>query len=157
MKSSLVRIGAMIGLILSNSPALADQLFHTERLPLRLTEAGAAAGHPELRSGHVVDIHPNGPVNGALERYMINGAKPNHDYTVFLRLFVGDCDGLGPIDLPTVVLGTNKRGNAHGKITFPVETVLPEPIFFGIFWELVDEEGVAAYDTDCIQVGLDTL
>jgi hypothetical protein len=113
-----------------------------------------------LRSGHVVDIHPNGPVNAAHERYMINGAKPNHDYDVVLRIFDDDCDG-PPNEvfdmLQTVTLSTNKNGNAQGKATFPAGTIVEPPLFVGIYWTLVGEDEVVAYRTDCILVGIDAL
>ena len=86
---SLVLVGTL-ALLMPTSIIFADQVFHSERLPLFLTQDGADAGHPQLRSGHVVDIHPNGPVNGAHERYMVNGAKPNHNYQVVLRIFTDD-------------------------------------------------------------------
>jgi hypothetical protein len=136
----------------------ADQLFHSVRLSLDLTLDGANAGHPALRTGHVLDIHPNGPINGAHERYQLNGAKPNTAYDVVLRVFTGSCSG--PADpgfdpLKTLTLTTNQHGNASGKFDFPATAPLPAPIFFGVRWTVVDNNGVVAYDTDCITVGLD--
>src|SRR6266542_1717276 len=85
---SRVRVAALALLLAPITLALADQDFHTERLPFSLTAEGAAAEppHPTLRSGHVVDIHANGPQIGALERYVINGARPNSSYDVVLEL-----------------------------------------------------------------------
>jgi len=122
-----------------------------------LTPDGARHEHPVLRSGHVVDIHPNGPVNGAHERYLLNGAKPNTSYNVVLRVFTGSC--AGPADpgfdpLKTVTLTTDKQGNAQGKFDFPASAPQPTPIFFGVRWTLINN-GVVAYDTDCITVGVD--
>jgi hypothetical protein len=159
-------IGAAV-LILLQFPAVnADRLFHSERLDFWLTPDGEAAGHPELRSGHVVDIHPNGPVNGALERYMINGAKSDTDYQVVLRIF-SDTDCEVPLDLlpelPTALLATNAQGNAHSKWKFSsAETAGFSGFVIGVFWTLVDEQGtedtsddVVAYQTDCIEVAID--
>lgn len=145
-------------LLVAPRAGIADQLFHTVRLSLVLTPDGAAAGHPVLRSGHVVDIHPNGPVNGAHERYLLNGAKPKTAYAVVLRVFDNNC--AGPTDpvldpLQTVTLTTNQQGNAQGKFDFPAMAPLPAPLFFGVRWTLLDENGVVAYETDCITVGLD--
>jgi len=157
-RSILLLVGVLVLLLTPLTVVVADQLFHTVRLSLGLTPDGAMHGHPALRSGHVVDIHPNGPVNGAHERYLLNGAKPNTAYDVVLRVFDGNC--AGPADpsldpLKTVTLTTNQQGNAQGKFDFPAAAPLPAPIFFGVRWTLVDENGVVAYDTDCITVGLD--
>jgi hypothetical protein len=158
-RSMLVLAGVFALVLTPSTAGFADQVFHTERLPFVLTAQGEAVGHPALRSGQVVDIHPNGPVNGALERYMINGAKPDTEYAVVLRIFDDvDCAGApNPVFDPimTTILKTDQHGNAHGKFTFPAGAPLPEPIFFGVFWTLKDEDGVVAYDTDCIAVGVD--
>lgn len=153
-------VGTVALALIPTTIGFADQVFHSERLPFFLTPAGAAAGHPELRSGHVIDIHPNGPVNGAHERYMINGAKPDTEYHVVLRIF-GECFGTpDPVFDPvmTITLRTDKNGNAQGNFTFPAADPLPEPFFLGVFWTLVegeDENAVVAYETDCISVGID--
>ena len=157
-RSILALVGVLALVLTPLTGVIADQLFHSVRLSLVLTPDGAVAGHPALRSGHVVDIHPNGPINGAHERYLLNGAKPNTTYDVVLRIFDGNCAGsadpsLDP--LKTVTLTTNQQGNAQGKFDFPAAAPLPAPIFFGVRWTLVDENGVVAYDTDCITVGLD--
>jgi hypothetical protein len=100
---SLVLVG-MLALLAPSTGVRADQDFHTERLPLTLTAEGAETDppHPALRSGHVVDIHANGPQIGALERYLINGARANSSYKVVLEVFAGDCDGaeLDPVTTP---------------------------------------------------------
>ena len=156
-RKRLALVGAVVLVLMSLTGAVADQVFHTVRLSLGLTPDGATHGHPVLRSGHVIDIHPNGPVNGAHERYLLNGAKPNTTYRVLLRIFTGNCAGpVDPLDpLQTVTLTTNRQGNAHGKFDFPASAPLPAPISFGVRWTLVDENDVVAYDTDCITVGLD--
>ena len=156
-RSLLILVGVFSLVLTPLSGVIADQLFHSVRLSLDLTPDGAAAGHPALRSGHVVDIHPNGPINGAHERYQLNGAKANTTYQVVLRVFDNSCAGpVSSLDpLPTVTLTTNRQGNASGKFDFPATAPLPSPIFFGVRWTLVDSNGVVAYDTDCITVGLD--
>lgn len=157
-RSILALIGVFALVLMPSTAGFADQVFHTARLPFFLTLDGEDHGHPVLRSGQVVDIHPNGPVNGAHERYMINGAKPDTEYAVVLRVFDVDCAGAPnpAFDmLMTTILTTDQHGNAHGKFTFPAAAPLPAPISFGVLWTLVDENGVVAYDTDCITVGID--
>ena len=57
---------AAVGLLATPVAAVfSDQVYHTERLALSLTAAGEAADHPVPLSAQVVNIHPNGPVNGA--------------------------------------------------------------------------------------------
>ena len=82
-----------LAMAVTAGPAVADQSQHTARLALSVTAAGAAAGHPELQSGQVVNTHASGPVNFAIEDYMVNGAKPDAAYDVVLLLFAGSCSG----------------------------------------------------------------
>src|SRR5262249_2932173 len=138
---------------LLSSVAPADSTFHTRRLAL--TTTGALADHPELRSGQVVDIHTNGPQIGALERYMVNGAKANTSYVVTLLLFEVGCGGASAWVLTTTTLETNTQGNAHGQQVFTAEELAPfAGLVFGIRWTLVSG-GVAAYQTSCITVAID--
>lgn len=65
----------------------ADQTVHTQRFSVLLPPAGVAAGHPALRNGHPVDVHPRGPGNGAQERYVSSGATLNTAYEVVPRVF----------------------------------------------------------------------
>ena len=155
---TLTLIGAAVLILLQFPVVGADQLFHSERLDFWLTDDGEAAGHPELRSGHVVDIHPNGPVNGALERYMINGAAPNSSYQVVLQVFSNvECkEGTSLPPISTTLLETNAQGNAHGQWRFSsAETAGFSGFVGGVFWTLVDEDDVVAYRTDCIKVSVD--
>jgi hypothetical protein len=162
-----ILLGTIASLLATPMTGFADQLFHSVRLPFVLTLDGENADNPPLRSGHVIDIHPNGPVYGAHERYVVNGAKPNHRYDVVLRIFADDeedCQGT-PTDfdpLPTATLVTNQNGVAHGKFDFPAGDPLEEPLFVWVYWTLVepgsgDDEDTVAYQTDCILVGIDSL
>jgi hypothetical protein len=136
-----------------SSVALADDTFHSQRLTL--TTTGALADHPDLRSGQVVDIHTNGPQIGALERYMVNGAKANTSYDVTLLLFLGGCSGESAGVLTTTTLETDARGNAQGQKVFTAEDLVPYAgLVFGIRWTLVSG-GVAVYQTVCIKVAVD--
>ena len=154
----LVFIGTIALSFLSPiSSAFADQDFHSQQLPWFLTPEGAAVGHPELRSDHVVDVHANGPQIGAIERYLINGAKPNTTYEVWLEIFTGSCDGdeVAFSPLFTRALGTNEQGNAQDGTVFPAEALDGLAGVYGILWTLVDEEGTIAYETPCIVVTVD--
>lgn len=152
----MLLVGILSLTLTLTTSGFADQDFHTARLPFVLTPEGELAGHPELRSGHVVDIHANGPQIGALERYMINGAKPNTRYQVVLLVFEDDCGGDFLFPIPTVILATNKHGNAHGKVVFtPEDLAGVSNSSFGIQWTLEDEDGVVAYETECILVTVD--
>src|SRR5690606_7017344 len=120
-----IAVLAVVAGLAGASVAVADKAYHTERLPFSLTDAGAQAGHPELRSGHVVNIHPNGPVVGAIEQYMLNGAKPRTTYGVILTAYVldnGECtdDVAGP-DFPitTGTITTGPSGNGKDSFVFP--------------------------------------
>jgi hypothetical protein len=153
----LTLVGALVLSLLQVPRTIADQVYHSERLDFRLTDEGDAAGHPELRSGHVVNIHPNGPVNGALERYMINGAAANANYQVVILAFTElDCVGDPTLEIPTALLETNAQGNAHGKAKFSRADLDPfSGATVGVYWTLEDEDGVVAYRTDCTVVSID--
>jgi len=154
---SLVLVGTL-ALLAPLTGVRADQDFHTERLPLILTAEGAETDppHPALRSGHVVDIHANGPQIGALERYQINGARANSSYDVVLEVFAGDCEGDELPPVTTTTLETNKQGNAHGDFVFSAADLVPsQGAVVGVQWTLVDEEGISAYETPCIVVTVD--
>jgi hypothetical protein len=162
-----ILLATIASLLATPMTGFADQLFHSVRLPFVLTLEGANAGNPPLRSGQVIDIHPNGPVYGAHERYMVNGAKPNHSYDVILRIFdvdADDCQGTpfpGFDPLHTVTLETNQNGVADGKFDFPAGDPLDEPLFVWVYWTLVDvddaDTDTVAYQTDCILAGVDSL
>ncbi len=137
------------------SLAYADQSFHTSRLNFALTTAGSAAGNPQLIAGQVVDIHANGPKIGAIERYMINGAKPNTAYQVTLRIFSKNCAGSFLFPIPTALLTTNNHGFAQGGHVFTPTDLAPfKGTTAGVVWTLVSD-GVVAYDTSCIFVTID--
>jgi hypothetical protein len=105
-----------------------------------------------------VNIHTSGPVNFAIEDYMINGAKPNTAYDIVLLLFAGSCSG--PLAFPFangVVLTTDAHGDAHGQAKITPEDVAAFGLHntdWGISWSLI-ADGVAAYTTDCSQVHID--
>ncbi len=153
-------LGALLLLLasilsLSISSVSADKVFHSENLPLSLTTEGASAGHPQLRSGHVIDIHPNGPVNAAIERYMIHGAKPDTSYQVTLRIFKGGCSGGFLTSINTAMLVTDENGNAQGGHKFtPADLAGVHGMVFGVKWDLVSGS-INAYDTACIKVTVD--
>ena len=149
----------ILALGIFTTPVYADRVFHTARLSAILTPAGAAAGHPALRAGQVVDIHTNGPVIYALERYMLNGAKPNTDYQVVLSVSPTGCGNPQNVQVPTALLTTNAQGDATGNHTFtPADVVaagLHAGMTLGITWDFVSN-GIIAYQTPaCINVGLD--
>ena len=113
MRRIIVLVTVMLAalMLIPSTVALADQSYHTERLSLSVTEDGLAAGHT-LRNGMVVNIHPNGPVNGAIEQYVLNGAMPDTDYEVCWKI-VGMEN-----ELPTMVVHTDKNGN--GRLTYKI-------------------------------------
>lgn len=144
---------ALTGVLVST--ALADRVYHTERLDFALTAAGDAASHPELRHGNVVNIHANGPVVGALERYMVNGAKPNTDYDVVLEAFAGGCGGELALTMTTTTLETSRGGNAHGDGFFSADDLAPfSGATVGAHW-ILRADGVDAYQTACTTVVID--
>jgi hypothetical protein len=151
----LVSIAASILALTAATAALADQVYHSERLNFELTADGDAAGHPELRAGHVVNIHPNGPVNGALERYMITGAMPHTGYDAVLEAFGGGCGGDSLFAMVTATLDTNARGAAHADLTLTPSDLAPlSGATVGAQWTL-QAGGLDVYQTACTTVVID--
>lgn len=137
----LVVLGMAIGV--TAQPVVADRVYHTERLelaPLVALEDG---------QGQVVNIHANGPVIGALERYQMVGATPSTDYEVWI-----DFCGAGPF-IQTTTLSTDKHGNGHAKAGFSAEDLAP---FSGATVEIqwvLRTGGADAYATPCTTVVID--
>lgn len=155
LKRTILMIPVILALLVTTS-VLADQAYHSERLDLTLTELGEGAGHTALRHGQVVNIHPNGPVNGALERYLVSGAKPNTSYTVRLDVFAPGCDGVVNLAIPIGgTLDTNGGGVGHHQGFFSMEDLIPfSGANVGVRWNLVAED-VDAYTTECTTVVID--
>ena len=128
-------------LLVGYGTAHADSVYHTERL--ELTPVGGEAG-----SGQVVNIHANGPVVGALERYQLKKAMPNASYEVWLVVGGEDFE-------ITATIETDRHGNGHAKARFSADDLAPfAGLMFPVKWEL-RLGGVVAYETNTTMVTLD--
>jgi hypothetical protein len=164
MRKKMLRLrallaGACVLMALSGAIAVyADQVYHSERLTL---SASGLDGHPELSAGHVVNIHPNGPINYAHERYMVNGAAADTTYHIVIEVHADDtCTSSDPDELPTTTLTTNKHGNGQAKFQIPPELIDDLDLHgatLHLRWSLrVDASGgPEAYGTRCTIVQLD--
>src|SRR5712692_267847 len=140
-----------------SKPVSANQVYHTQNLELTLTQAGMLAGNPVLRAGHVVNIHASGPTIGAIERYLIEGAKPNTSYNVVADVFLS-CGGTHLLQLNDTVLMTNANGDAQGGLVFSDRTLDGvvdggSSQTIGVQWSLLSS-GIAAYQTVCTTITL---
>jgi hypothetical protein len=142
---------AIVWLILPAS-ASADRAYHTDRIALEAV--GGAQG-----SGFVVNIHPNGPLNFAQERYGLRGAEPNASYQVFLVInasAIPNCASL------RIQMAADLQTNAAGNGTTPADFVfrpggIPPCLrntSFPIHWE-VELGGSVTFQTEDIVVTLD--
>jgi hypothetical protein len=128
---------------LATTPGLAaaDGAYHTERL--ELIPVGGETG-----SGMVINIHPNGPVNGALERYQLHKAMPNTSYDVWIQVAGADF-------IQTATINTDRHGNGHAQAAISAADLAP---FSGavliVNWVFRTEAG-DAYRTDVTVVTLD--
>jgi hypothetical protein len=121
--------------------AAADGAYHSERL--ELAPVGGETG-----SGMVVNIHPNGPVNGALERYQLQKAMPNTDYHVWIQVAGDDF-------VQTATITTDEHGNGHAKAGFSAADLAPfSGAVLPVNWVLRTDAG-DAYRTDVTVVTLD--
>jgi hypothetical protein len=116
-------------------PVAADEVYHTERLTLEAV--GDAAG-----SGFVVNIHPNGPLVFASERYALRGAAPNTTYSVHLIVDASalDCPFAGLDITMAAAMTTNRVGNATTPADFYFTPEAIPPCLhngsFPIHWEV---------------------
>ena len=93
-----VSILAMVAILATGGVAAANGTYHSERLSF-------SGGSDPAFHGQVVNIHANGPVNGALERYQVVGAAPSTDYEVLIQF----CEDGGFADFTqTAVLTTDR-------------------------------------------------
>ena len=141
--------------VLSVTSVFADKVYHSERLDLTLTPAGASTGHPALRHGQVVNIHPNGPIVAAIEKYMVSGAKAQTAYALWLHLQADGCDGAPLFSIETATIETDRAGNGHADVTFtPDDLAGLSGATVGASWTL-RSGGTDAYATVCTTVVLD--
>lgn len=152
MRRTLVYAAVVVFVVaVSAAPAGADAVYHSEHVAL------APVGDAPLRVGFVQNIHANGPVVFANERYVLVGASPGTTYDVALRLWVGDptCAGDPMAVLPTVSFTTNVAGNGVGKVALPPSAADGlHGATLGIVWVL-STGGVPAYTSSCVDVALD--
>ena len=145
----LVLIAATIAvafLARSAGPASADQVYHSERLELAPT--GSQPG-----GGQVVNIHANGPVVGALERYFLLGGQPGETYEVWIQVCLGG--GAYADFVQTATLTTDARGNGHSSGFFSAEDLAPlSEAVVDIRWVL-RTNGIDQYATACTTVTID--
>ena len=140
-----ISILMMIAILATGGAAAADGVYHSERLSF-------AGGADPAFHGQVVNIHPNGPVNGALERYQVVRAEPSTDYEVWIQF----CEDADFTDFTqTAVLSTDLRGNGHASAGFSAADLVP---FSGatvmIRWVL-RVDAVDVYATPCTTVTID--
>lgn len=143
----LIRLVVLVTVLVAGTaiPAGADAVYHSERLEL----TGQADPHFH---GQVVNIHANGPVNGALERYHVIGAAASTAYAVWIQT----CDDGQFADfVQTAVLTTDEHGNGHASATFsPADTAPLSGQTFSIRWVL-KSDGAIVYATRCTTVTID--
>jgi hypothetical protein len=152
MKKILALTGAAALLTIGvSSTVSADRAYHTERVSLQ------AIDDAPLRSGSVVNIHANGPKVYAQERYLLNGALPNHEYEITLWVHVFDTDCSEPATpFFDVLISTNAAGNGQAKApTIPPEAVADLEGEHGVNWIVSHDGDTPVYETGCEDVVLD--
>ncbi len=129
--------------------AIADAVYHTERLTLE--PIGAAPG-----SGMVVNIHPNGPTVYAHEIYTLKHALPTTTYDVELWFYPFDTSCSSGGFFGSTPLTTNRVGNGQSD-RFITPELIPGAVrgaTHGVRW-IVTLGGVPQYETRCTSVTLD--
>ena len=152
MRKSIALTGVVAVLTIgAASTVAADGVYHTERISLQPIDDAP------LRSGSVVNIHANGPNVFALERYLLNGALPDHEYEIALNVHAFDAScGSAAVEFFRLPISTNAAGNGHAKApTIPPDAVEGLAGEHGVNWIVYDESGTAVYETGCEDVVLD--
>ena len=137
-------LSVLLTLLVGTGTANADRVYHTERLELTPVE-----GSNETGSGMVVNIHPNGPIVGAQERYQLRNATPNTEYEVWI--VIGGSDFI-----QTATIHTDRHGNGHAKARFSAEDLAPfsGAVIPGLKWVL-RSGGADVYETPETTVSID--
>jgi len=78
-RTILLLVVVLLALLFVPVTASADGVYHSEHIAL------TPVGTQPLRTGFVENIHANGPVVFAMERYVLNGASPETNYQVALN------------------------------------------------------------------------
>jgi len=135
----------MVASLATAGVAAADGAYHSERLSF------SGGSDPAFR-GQVVNIHANGPVNGALERYQVVGAATSTEYEVWIQF----CDAGGFGDFTqTAVLETNKHGNGHASAAFSADDLAPFSGATVVIRWVLRVEAADVYATRCTTVTID--
>ena len=149
MRKVLAAIIGALFVLGGASTASADSTYPTQRMTLQ------PIGDAPLRSGSVVNIHAEGPTVYAVERYMLNGALPDHDYEMALVVTPFDPSCSTPaVEFLRTPISTNAAGNAHGGARFVPEQTAGLAGSHGVNWVVFDGE-TAVYETGCQVVVLD--
>jgi hypothetical protein len=147
MLKAVRRVSIVVAIVIltTGGAAAADGVYHSERLSF-------AVGSDPAFQGQVVNIHANGPVNGALERYQVVRAEPSTEYEVWIQL----CDGADFTDfIPTAVLSTDMRGNGHASAAFTAADLAPFSGETVIIRWVLRLDAADVYATPCTTVTID--
>jgi hypothetical protein len=132
--------------------AYADQQYQSHHYDL--TPINGA----RLRSGFVENIHANGPIVFAHERYVLDGAAPDTTYQVALSIWTSNltCSGSPTFQLHPAELQTNASGNAEAGHTYSPQDVERAGLLghtVSATWQL-STDGSPSYETGCEVVPL---
>jgi hypothetical protein len=138
---------------LSGTAAYADQQYPSQHYDLT-----PISGAP-LQNGFVENIHADGPIVFAHERYVLNGASPDSLYQVVLSIWTSNltCSGSPTFQLHPAELQTNATGNAEAGHTFSPQDVEQAGLLghtVSATWQLWTS-GSPSYETGCAVVPLD--
>lgn len=149
---AVVSAAALLLISLSGSAAYADQQYHSQQYDLT-----PISGAP-LQSGFVENIHADGPIVFAHERYVLNGTSSDTSYQVVLSIWASNltCSGI-PFQLQPAELQTNAAGNAEAGHTFSPQDVVQAGLLshtVSAMWQFWTG-GSPSYETGCEVVSLD--
>ena len=129
--------------------ALADAVYHTERLTLEPMRGVQG-------TGMIVNVHPNGPRVYAHEMYQLRHAAPDTTYDVELWFYPFDEICTSGVFFGSTPLTTNRAGNGQSD-RFITPEMIPGGVrgaTHGVRW-IVTLSGVPQYETRCTSVTLD--
>lgn len=161
---TLVSVLTVIGmLIIPSGVTLADQAYHTERLPF---QSLSLSNYP-LKHGFMNNIHMNGPNNFEKKEFQLNGAKPNTTFFIYRRFEEAVYNPQGVLLIPKgakaysgYFIVTDEHGNGHCELKLAPENLVvvrgvPSLYMTVVLYDGILPGGIPAYETEAFRTYLD--
>jgi hypothetical protein len=156
-------LAAIAVLIIPSGVAVADQAYHTDRLPFHSLNL---SDYP-LKQGFMINIHMNGPNNFEKKEFQLNGAKPNTEFFIYRRFEEAVYNPQGVLLIPKGAQAysgysilTDEHGNGHCELKLAPDDLVvvrgvPSLYMTVVLYEGMRPGGIPAYETEAFRTFLD--